>query len=546
MKMLKKNQITILFTCVGRRVELLEAFRSAAFDLGIDLLIIGTDTSAAVPTFSYCDNAFTVCRINNEEYIPTLKQIVQENHVDLIIPTIDTDLLILSEHREEFIAIGSDILVSDKGKIQICRDKRLTYKFFTECGVSTPHTVDNVEDYHGGFPCFIKPKNGSSSINAYKVFTHNQLLEKAQVVPGYIIQPFIEGTEYTVDVFCDFSGKPIYITPRKRLLVRNGEVLVTEICNDEKIVSECQQIVGVFKPRGPLTIQLIRDESGEDHYIEINPRFGGGSPLSMKSGANSAISLLTLLATGSLDNSQTDTASSNRMVYSRFDHSVAVHANDSIPTISTFYELILRLERMNVQGVILDLDDTLYAEKEYVKSVFSYLCDTEDCMKGEFDRLWKYLKKGVHPIDSLLNEKELFSETLKKKLLTAYRYHVPTIHLYPGVLDFLREWRDCNPRNKLGLITDGRVEGQNNKIDALAIRAEFDEIIITDELAGLHGNVRRFRKPNTLAFQIMRERLGIDYSQLVYIGDNPKKDFQAPLKLGMQVIQFIPEDGVYA
>jgi hypothetical protein len=51
MKMLKKNQITILFTCVGRRVELLEAFRSAAFDLGIDLLIIGTDTSAAVPTF---------------------------------------------------------------------------------------------------------------------------------------------------------------------------------------------------------------------------------------------------------------------------------------------------------------------------------------------------------------------------------------------------------------------------------------------------------------------------------------------------------------
>jgi HAD superfamily hydrolase (TIGR01549 family) len=328
--------------------------------------------------------------------------------------------------------------------------------------------------------------------------------------------------------------------------VRSGEVLVTEICNDEKIISECKQIIGVFKPRGPLTIQLIRDEAGQDYYIEINPRFGGGSPLSMKSGANSALSLLTLLATGSVDNSQLDVASTNGMVYSRFDHSVAVHANDSIPTISTFYELLPRLERMNVQGVILDLDDTLYAEKEYVKSGFSYLCDTEDCMKGEFDRLWKYFEKGVHPIDSLLKEKDLYSETLKKKLLTKYRYHIPDIHLYPGVLDFLKEWKGHNPQNKLGLITDGRVEGQNNKINALAIRVAFDEIIITDELAGLHGDVRRFRKPNPLAFQIMRERLGIDYSQLVYIGDNPKKDFQAPLRLGMQVIQFIPEDGVYA
>ena len=546
MKMQQKNQITILFTCVGRRVELLEAFRSAAFDLGIDLTIIGTDASPTVPTFSYCDKSYSICRIDNQEYIPTLKRIVQENQVDIVVPTIDTDLFILAEHRDAFSALGSDILVSDKDKIQICRDKRLTYSFFAECGVSTPNTVDDVEDYQDGFPCFIKPKNGSSSINAYKVFSHSQLLEKAQVVPEYIIQPFIRGTEYTVDVFCDFTGKPIHITPRKRLLVRSGEVLVTEICNDEQIISECKQIIRVFRPRGPVTIQLIRDESGQDYYIEINPRFGGGSPLSMKSGANSALSLFTLLATGSVDNFQTDTASSNGMVYSRFDHSVAVHTYDSTPTISSFHELLPRLERMNIQGVILDLDDTLYAEKEYVQSGFSYLCDTEDCMKGEFERLWQFFKEGVAPIDNLLKEKELYSETLKKKLLKAYRYHVPDIHLYPGVLDFLRNWKDYNSQNKLGLITDGRVEGQNNKIDALAIRAEFDEIIITDELAGLHGDVRRFRKPNSIAFQIMRERLGIDYSQLVYIGDNPKKDFQAPLRLGMQVIQFIPEDGVYA
>lgn len=79
-----------------------------------------------------------------------------------------------------------------------------------------------MENYSQGYPCFIKPKDGSSSIDAYKVENEEELYSFAERVADYIVQPFIEGREYTVDILCDFEGNPIYVTPRERLAVRSG------------------------------------------------------------------------------------------------------------------------------------------------------------------------------------------------------------------------------------------------------------------------------------------------------------------------------------
>ena len=183
--------------------------------------------------------------------------------------------------------------------------------------------MDDVNAYDGGFPAFIKPKDGSSSINAYKVSSMDELVSYANQVPDYIIQPFIEGTEYTVDAFCDFFGNPIFITPRIRLAVRAGEVLKTEIAIDRKIVDEMKALIADYKPCGAITVQLIRQSStGDDYYIEINPRFGGGAPLSIKAGADSAAAMLRLIDGEKLD--YVDGAAENGAVFSRFDQSVRV------------------------------------------------------------------------------------------------------------------------------------------------------------------------------------------------------------------------------
>lgn len=311
----------LLFTSIGRRVELVQAFQNAARQLGVELTLYGADITPTAPALYFCDRTVLVPRIKTPEYIPALLDICRTEGIDALIPTIDTDLLILAQSKEQFAAIGTRVLISAPDKIALCRDKRLTADYFHSVGLESPAPVDDVSRYQGPFPAFIKPKDGSSSIFAYRADTREELLSYAAQVPDYIIQPFISGTEYTVDIFCDFAGNPIYITPRIRQAVRAGEVLKTQIAQEPSIIAQMQRLIRDYKPCGPITVQLIR--SGEtNHYIEINPRFGGGAPLSMLAGADAAQALLRLLGGEAL--SFQPEAAEDGAVYSRFDQSVRV------------------------------------------------------------------------------------------------------------------------------------------------------------------------------------------------------------------------------
>ena len=508
----------ILFTGVGRRVELMQAFRQAANCLNIILKLYGADMTGTAPALVFCDYTRKVCGMRDSDYIPQLLRICEEDHIDLLIPTIDTDLLLLSQNAAKFDEIGTKVLISKSEKISICRDKNYTADFFETCGLKAPQTVNDYQLYHGPYPCFIKPKDGSSSINAFKVDNESELKVYAEQVGEYIVQPFIEGTEYTVDIFCDFEGNPIFIIPRIRVAVRAGEVLKTEIAMDEKIIDECRNLIARFQPCGPMTVQLIRqNRTGDDYYIEINPRFGGGAPLSMKAGARSAEAILKMLSGENVGYSD---VIDDGAVYSRFDQSVCTAEGK---------------RKQPILGVIFDLDDTLYSEKQYVRSGYKAVAK----LLGDeafADRLWRYFKNGKPAIDELLNE--LGCEERKEECLKAYREQIPEIKLYDGVADMILELKSKGI--KVGIITDGRVSGQKRKIQALGLDKLIDDIIITDELGGT-----QFRKPCDITFRIMQHRWGIPFEQMVYVGDNAEKDFQAPKQLGMRTLFFENEDGLY-
>ncbi len=311
----------ILFTSVGRRVELMQAFRSAAERIGVNLEIYGADITDTAPALAFCDHTVIVPRIKDASYIPALQKVCEDEKIDGLIPTIDTDLMLLAQNNHNFG--DTKVFISAEDKVAICRDNRFTADYFNSVGLKSPYPVDDVKEYKDGFPAFIKPKDGSSSIFAYKVNSQEELEAYANQVPDYIIQPFIEGTEYTVDAFCDFDGNPILITPRIRLAVRAGEVLKTEITQDPKIIAEMKQLIADYKPCGQITVQLIRENnSGDDYYIEINPRFGGGAPLSIKAGADSAEMVLRLINGEKLE--YIENAAEDGVVYSRFDQSIRV------------------------------------------------------------------------------------------------------------------------------------------------------------------------------------------------------------------------------
>ena len=313
----------ILLSSVGRRVELIEAFHSAAARLNVDICIIGTDIQQSAPAMYFCDKCVISPPIKSEEYIPFLLSLCKSEGVDCLIPTIDTDLLVLSENKALFEALGTKVLVASPDKVKLCRDKSLTGDYFRSLGLISPTVYTSAENYDGGFPAFIKPKDGSSSINAYKVDNSDDLNLYAERIKDYVIQPYVSGREYTVDIFCDYEGNPVFITPRERLAVRAGEVLKTEICQDDGIIEEMKRLASDFKPSGQITVQLIKDEAtGTNYYIEINPRFGGGAPLSIKAGADSAEAVIRMLQGESL--AYLPYAARDKEVYSRFDQSICV------------------------------------------------------------------------------------------------------------------------------------------------------------------------------------------------------------------------------
>lgn len=191
-----------------------------------------------------------------------------------------------------------------------------------------------------------------------------------------------------------------------------------------------------------------------------------------------------------------------------------------------------------LKAVVFDLDDTLYGEKEYVRSGYKKIAELFPMIADVELRLWKLFEAGKAAIDEFMKEESIQSDEIRQDCINAYRYQIPDIHLYEGVQIMLNEFKTKG--FKIGIITDGRPEGQRAKIKALELEPMVDYIIVTDEFGG-----PEFRKPNPIAFETMRNKLDIEYAEMCYVGDNISKDFLSPEKLGMKCIWFKNKDGLY-
>ena len=198
---------------------------------------------------------------------------------------------------------------------------------------------------------------------------------------------------------------------------------------------------------------------------------------------------------------------------------------------------ILQVEGLisDVDLVVFDLDDTLYSEKEYVRSGFRKIAKVFQMPELELE-LWNAFLKGEKAIDVIFENRGMLDR--KTEALSIYRNQKPDIHLYGGVREMLQRIKQSG--KKLAMLTDGRPEGQHAKIEALQLEPLFDEIIITDELGGIEC-----RKPNEIGFVKLHERTGVPFEKMVYVGDNINKDFIAPERLEMKSICFKNSKSIY-
>ncbi len=284
----------IIITSAGQRVVLTEIFKDSAKELGLASKVYTTDMNPKYAPAGYVsDGCFPVCRCTDSNYASQLLEICLKNEVQIVVPTIDTELQVLSVNKPLFRNKGIQIIVSDSCFIDSCRDKRKTSSFFNSLDINVPKQIDL---NHPSFPIFAKPYDGSLSTNLHVIRSEKDLTEEILGDSKLIFMEYIDKTdyvEYTVDMYYGRDNYVKSIVPRERIKVRAGEI--------NKGITRKNYLVGFLKERmnhlegveGCICVQLFYRES--DHSvlgIEINPRFGGGYPLSYHSHANFPLYIL--------------------------------------------------------------------------------------------------------------------------------------------------------------------------------------------------------------------------------------------------------------
>ncbi|MEL0650330.1 ATP-grasp domain-containing protein [Algibacter sp. TI.3.09] len=280
--------MNILITSAGRRVSLVEAFQKELTAVFPEGKVMTTDFNIKLSAAcQVSDQSFQMPLVSDASYFDRLLKVCLDNDIKLVIPTIDTELLLLAKKKKQFSDHGIKVIVASEEFVQMCRDKREIHVFFEDHNVQI---AKEYSKYDYKLPIFIKPKNGSRSIDTYTITKHEQLTKYHFKNDDLMFLKYLdhnEFDEYTCDLYYDKTHNLKCIVPRKRIEVRDGEV--------NKCVAEKGALVDYLKERlsfidgaiGCLTAQFFKHkETNEIFGIEINARFGGGYPLSYFVGAN--------------------------------------------------------------------------------------------------------------------------------------------------------------------------------------------------------------------------------------------------------------------
>jgi len=323
-----KKGLAVLFSSVGRRVALVRAFREAARSLGCPLGVHAADQDPKAPALHEADVPVLAPPVSSGRYVDFLLEHCRRHRVDAVIPLIDPELPLLAPAGPRFAEAGTRLLLSAPQVVEIASDKIRTAAFLQEHGFATPAILSDEDLADASFPLFLKPRHGSASHNARPVRSRAELDYFRAAVADCVVQEYIEGVEYTVDVFADFEGRPRCAVPRRRHEVRGGEVSKGETVKHPRMMGECCRLVRALGGCvGMVTIQCFLTPDDRMVFIEINPRFGGGVPLSIRAGANSPLWTLRLL--GGQEPQIAMDAWTDGLFMLRYDEAIFVRAGDS-------------------------------------------------------------------------------------------------------------------------------------------------------------------------------------------------------------------------
>ena len=287
--------LNVLITAGSRRVPLVRAFqRAVAQHRGGNVIV--TDVNPLSPAVHAANRAYRVPLADDPTYLDAVLDIALGERVSLVVPTIDDELALFGRAVDRFREHGIRVAVSPPQTSALCEDKYATCRYLNDHGITAAASWLPGEVPAGTlFPLFIKPRRGRGSVNAYPVRTQRELDFFIDYVPDAVVQSYLDGPEFTIDMLCDFSGQPLSIVPRRRDVIRAGVSDRGRTVNDPALIQVARTCAATLQFAGAVNIQC-RVVDGQPVIFEINPRFSGGIPLTIQAGADLPRMLVDLVA----------------------------------------------------------------------------------------------------------------------------------------------------------------------------------------------------------------------------------------------------------
>ena len=274
--------MNILILSSGTRNKIVEYFKRELRGKGV---VVCADCNPLAPTLYFADKYYIVPKITDTSYINYILKICEKEKISGLFSLIDPELSLLAKNKNRFLEKGILPFVSSYEIIEQCFDK---YKMHLMCNnlgiqsvksyISLEQFLQDYEDHKINFPVFVKPYNGSCSNNITKANSMNELNYILKQNKGMMIQEFMSGPEYGIDVYVDIISKEVIsIFAKKKLLMRAGETDKAVSVKNQKLLDFVHTSVKKIGLIGQIDIDIF-EKDGDFYVSEINPRFGGGYP----------------------------------------------------------------------------------------------------------------------------------------------------------------------------------------------------------------------------------------------------------------------------
>lgn len=258
----------------------------------IDCRIIGACVNLDTVGKLWCDLVYESPYANSAMFIPWLIDICNKEDINILLTGVEENLLEISKNIDVLKQETKTVfVVSEYEKLLIAQDKFLTCEWLKENNFNYPQYID-AADKKGiiklgnivGYPLIAKPKNGKGSRGVFLIHSEEEV-KNINFGENYIIQQCVGNVdnEYTVGCYMDKKGKAVIPIVMRRWL-SNGATWKAEVVHNQEIEEKCLRICEVYKPMGPMNIQLRIDKNGRAIPFELNVRFSGTTPMRNKFG----------------------------------------------------------------------------------------------------------------------------------------------------------------------------------------------------------------------------------------------------------------------